>query len=325
MNFFETSDENLYQSFLRGKRIFVQDWQWGEFQKALGKDVHRFVLENNGAVVVAGQAIVNTLRGKKYLYFPYGPMADNPEHLREFLECLPGFDSAFVFVRIEPQLPLGSAAGNLIKSTDLSPHKTLILQLDKTEEDLFADMKPKTRYNIRIAGKKDLEIRRNENLEECAALIVATAKRAGIRALPADYYLKIFEFFGENAGKNAKRIRAEFYSAWQNGDILAANLIIFYEDAAFYLFGGSSDKKKNLMAPYLLHWHAIHEAKSAGLKYYDFWGVEEDENHPWHGFSRFKLGFGGRIEKYEGTYDYVFKKAWYNAYRVARKLNRILR
>jgi len=124
---------------------------------------------------------------------------------------------------------------------------------------------------------------------------------------------------------SGKSIEAKLYSAWHEGDLLATNLMLYWSGIAVYLFGGSVEHKRNTMPAYLLHWQAIEDAKAKGLRTYDFWGVETDPAHPWHGFSKFKLGFGGEIKKYEGTWDFVLQPAWYNIYKILRAINRKIR
>jgi lipid II:glycine glycyltransferase (peptidoglycan interpeptide bridge formation enzyme) len=107
------------------------------------------------------------------------------------------------------------------------------------------------------------------------------------------------------------------------GEPVAAALIAQFGDTATYLHGASSSRHKETMAPYLLHWTAIREAKAAGLKRYDFWGVapeNADEKHPWFGITRFKLGFGGERISYVGAWDMPNSRFWYGAYRLARRL-----
>jgi lipid II:glycine glycyltransferase (peptidoglycan interpeptide bridge formation enzyme) len=317
-----------YESF-EGLSYFLQDWEWGEFQKSLGRDVKRFaLLDNEDKVIVRGQGILTKLRNKSYLFFPYGPSVSFeeetkfPELLKVFMDHLRKEIPNLIFVRFESLIPFEYADLLAAKrSVDLNPHKTLLLDLSKDEEILMHEMHQKTRYNIRLAEKKGVEIRKANDLGDAGELFSVTAKRAGIRAFDLGYYRSILEYFSKGG-----EIQTKLYSAWHEGDLLAANVMLFNKDKAVYLFGGSSDIKRNLMAPYLLQWQAIIDGKENGYKVYDFWGVEEDPNHPWHGFSRFKLGFGGNVIVHgPGTYDYVIKPAWYNAYILLRKLNRMLR
>ena len=99
--------------------------------------------------------------------------------------------------------------------------------------------------------------------------------------------------------------------------IIAANLVNFYGDTATYLHGSSSSKNRQVMAPHLLQWEQIKEAKNRGMKYYDFWGFDEDK---WPGVSRFKKGFGGEIVEYAGAYDLIWNKLWYQLYNLAKKI-----
>lgn len=329
MNFFESKNYQEYQSAVLSAGNFQQDWQWGIFQETLGKKVHRFLAEENGVFIFAGQALENQVRGKKYLYFPGGPVLGKSRADKEVLDLLRNFleelkNPELVFARVEPRFYNSQIKiKKFVKSIDLNPHKTLVLNLNSEVDDIASGMKQKTRYNIKVAEKRGVQIKINENIDKCADLVVATAKRAGIRSFEKDYYVKLFEFF--NSSKERGNIKVRFYSAWHEDDMLAANLMLYYENTAFYLFGGSADVKRTFMAPYLLHWRAVLDAKNEGYMRYDFWGIEEDPNHPWYGFSRFKLGFGGDIVSYSGTYDYVFMPTWYNLYKGLRKLNRIFR
>jgi lipid II:glycine glycyltransferase (peptidoglycan interpeptide bridge formation enzyme) len=69
------------------------------------------------------------------------------------------------------------------------------------------------------------------------------------------------------------------------------------------------------MAPHLLHWEIIRQAKQLGYHFYDFWGIDEKK---WPGLTRFKKGFGGKIIEYPGTFDLVFNKFWYQLYRLGK-------
>jgi lipid II:glycine glycyltransferase (peptidoglycan interpeptide bridge formation enzyme) len=81
------------------------------------------------------------------------------------------------------------------------------------------------------------------------------------------------------------------------------------------------------MAPYLLHWELIKEAKEKGLKFYDWWGIaaSDDPKDPWAGITRFKKGFGGEMVSYPGTFDYVLKPAGYEFYKLFRFVKRRIR
>ncbi len=100
---------------------------------------------------------------------------------------------------------------------------------------------------------------------------------------------------------------------------IAANIVSFFGDTAVYMHGASGADHRNVMAPYLLQWHAIKLGKQVGCKYYDFYGIDEKK---WPGVTRFKRGFGGRAVNYPGTFDLIFDSSWYNIYKMVRRVRR---
>jgi lipid II:glycine glycyltransferase (peptidoglycan interpeptide bridge formation enzyme) len=98
--------------------------------------------------------------------------------------------------------------------------------------------------------------------------------------------------------------------------------MIYFGDTATYLHGASSRERRELMAPHLLHWTAMMDAKSWGFRTYDFWGVAPEgvEGHSWAGITRFKRGFGGKYVAYPGTYDVPVDRFWYGLYAATQKL-----
>jgi lipid II:glycine glycyltransferase (peptidoglycan interpeptide bridge formation enzyme) len=179
-------------------------------------------------------------------------------------------------------------------------------------------MKQKARYNIKVAEKHGVRARISnqpeKDFEEFWRLMQLTAKRDKIKSHPKDYYFKQLSFFGGD--KNGVTEMKLFLAEWRN-KIIAANIVVFFGGRATYLHGASDYEKRHLMAPYLLQWEQIKEAKKHGCAKYDFWGIDEKK---WPGVTRFKKGFGGEEVEYLGAWDYVFQPTWYKVYRLARKL-----
>lgn len=316
----QEKDKEKYEAFVSENGRFLQAFQWGEFQKTVGKDVYRYAVVDNGEFLLTSQGYLFTAGRASYFFSPHGPVlkGENNEALIFFTtELKKKFPklifSRFEFAQLDPKI-----SSRFQKTIELDPHKTLILDLSKDLETILAGMHQKTRYNIRLAEKKGVTVKVTSSFADAEELFKETSARAGIRMMNSDYYESLLKFFKDNP-----EIKASMYTAWHEGDVLAANLMVYYKDTAIYLFGASGSVKRNLMAPYLLHFQAIQDAKSAGYTKYDFWGVEEDPNHPWYGFSKFKFGFGGTIIHYAGAYDYVYSRAWYNVYKILRILNRM--
>jgi lipid II:glycine glycyltransferase (peptidoglycan interpeptide bridge formation enzyme) len=321
---------------------FLQSAAWGAFQKSIGREVKYFVVRDDAEkIVLSTLLIVNLVAGKCYVFAPFGPVfaqgiSDADEQLeifKFFTAQLKLFIPNLIFLRFEPAngfFPekLTAKFGRIVKSTDLNPHQTLLLDLRQDEQSILAEMKAKTRYNIKVAQKEGVDVKVLSLVPKSVTggldPFYASANRAGVSTYSREYFTKLLNFFSEdkNTG-NKNAITARCYAAYHQGDLLAANIMLEYKQRSIYLFGGALDLKRNTMPSYLLHWQAMLDAKSRGCETYDFWGVETYEKHPWYGFSKFKLGFGGVIEKRPGTYDLVYKPAWYTIYGILRKLNRL--
>lgn len=289
----------------------LQSWIWAEFQESLGYKIHRFSGQSYAALAVE----LPLPMGKKYIYCPKGPLGDA-------LGCLPELkklsqDSVVIFARLEPQkeIDLPRAAH------EVQPHLVWMLDLNKTEEELLIGMKPKTRYNINLAQRKGVRVREGDraDLIQLWQMMLETASRNKFRLYPQNYYFKMWEVL---SATYLKVLIAEY-----NGRPLAGMLLAIFGDSAAYLHGGSSANHKEAMAPYLLHWEAIKLAKNSGLKFYDFGGIAgtDQTHHAWAGISRFKKGFGGFEVDSPGAFDLVFSPIWYNVYKQARLVRKLIR
>jgi lipid II:glycine glycyltransferase (peptidoglycan interpeptide bridge formation enzyme) len=308
--------ENFEQEQWNKKNVdlggsILQSWNWGEIYQSLG---HKIIYKQTDKFSYLGVEEDLPL-GKKYFYCPRGPVGDAMLALDE-LEGLKK-DKNLIFVRVEPQTEV-----NLPKALkEVQPSHTWVTDLSSgTEEELLLKMKPKTRYNINLAQRRKVIVRLGEKMDllEFWKLMLETSKRSGFRLHPQSYYWAIWE---KLSSKYLKLFIAEY-----NYRILAASLVTTYGDTAVFLHGGSSEQNKDVMAPYLLHWEAMRQAKIDGIKYYDFGGIAPEgasNSHPWSGITRFKKGFGGFEVNYPGTYDLVFSPIWYNVYKNARKLKKV--
>lgn len=288
---------------------FLQSAEWGEFQKSLGRRVERV----NGV-----QSIFMPLPfGRQYVYCPRGAKTDDVSALAET-----GKKFGALFVRFEPLSARAldaSKNARIVKTVDLQPSHTLLLDVSQTEDRLLAAMHEKTRYNIRLAERKGVVIDlHSAGFDSAWQVFETTGSRGGFRLHPKSYYSAMLKAL--NGGCRAFLATASF-----EGAIVAANIMIDYAGTRTYLHGASGNAHRNVMAPFLLHWKLIQDAKQNGLRFYDWWGVAPEgagEDHPWSGISRFKLGFGGERVDYPGTFDLVLRPGWYQGYAFMRKLMR---
>jgi lipid II:glycine glycyltransferase (peptidoglycan interpeptide bridge formation enzyme) len=296
---------------------FFQSKLFGEFQKKIPSRGKYWIIERDGRKVCL--AIYQKIRfGKSFLWVPYGP---SPEDL-DFAVCelakIAAKENA-IFARIEPAktIPCKNFPKTLKRIT---PAATLVLDLSKTKNELLARMKPKGRYNIKVAQKHGVEVVHYEKLDESSRedfstfceLVQATASRDSFSAHPASFYKTFFEHFGNENNS------ASFFAAKHEGEVIAGILVVYFEDTAIYYYGASDHAARKVMAPYLVQWEALSEAKKRGMKWYDFFGIapEEAKNHPWTGVTSFKKKFGGKVYEFGYAFDLVFSGFWYWLYRM---------
>jgi len=290
---------------------FLHSWKWGEFQKSVNEKVERVVVEeNNEWVAVAMMVEKNISLFGSYLYIPKGLIVKNQEQFEEVLDTLLSERKNPTFLRFEPeQLPENLKAK---KTIDVQPAHTLITDLTKPETTLLENMHHKTRYNIGLAERKDVQVCMGvDSIDSVWPLFEATAKHGNFSLHSKSYY--------EAMTKVAFLATAKYEDR-----IVAANLMIDFDGVRTYLHGASSPEHRKLMAPYILHWDLMVDAKSKGIGTYDWWGIapENQKHHKWAGITRFKKGFGGEEVSSPGTFDFVSKPFVYKLYKLARKIYR---
>ncbi len=300
---------------------FLQSWAWGEFQVAAGRQVRRFGWEEEGRLVAAAQTVVHRL--PTYAYIPRGPVtlrAWSNEETMARLRDLGGLLRA-VFVRFEPPWPQYPMRKRFVKTIDMQPAHTLIMDLGVSSEARRTVMHPKTRYNIRLAERKgvEIEVRASAAFEEVWSLFETTAARGKFHLHPKRYYETMLSMLADGP------CRAFLAVARFDGKIIAANLMVDEGKTRTYLHGASGDDDREVMAPYLLHGKLMEDAAERGLEAYDWWGIapEGAEDHPWAGVTRFKLGFGGERVSYPGAFDAVIHPTRYGIYVLARRVRRL--
>lgn len=207
----------------------------------------------------------------------------------------------------------------LVKTIDVQPPDTVLLDITPDQETLLKGMHKKTRYNIGLAEKKGVVVRKTgkEELDSWYDLYEITSQRDKIAIHPRSYYRGLFETADHFPGSPV-----ELWLAEHDGQVLAGIITLLWGQRCTYLYGASSNEGRNLMPAYLLQWKAILDAKERGCTEYDFFGIPPtgEEGHPMHGLYRFKTGFGGIIHHRHGAYDQVFRPWVYFFTNQAEKL-----
>lgn len=311
---------------------FLQSEFWGRFKTAFGWDARYITLsDENAPMLVLHKKLVACF---SIAYVPWGPpetyLSNNDrgrglEDLGEKIRS--GLPRFAVFIRFDlPWTEVSTKTGfkaPLYKATDVQAPDTVLVNLSQSEDEILAGMKPKTRYNIRLALRK-VEVTRPDiaGLEKFYKIFLETASRDGIALHSIRYYRALFE-----EASRSEDAELHLYIATHENDAIAGIITLFYGEEATYLYGASSNDKRNLMAPYALQWRAMLDAKARGCRIYDLFGIPPDDNptHPMAGLYRFKTGFGGTIIHRPGAWDYPLRPVIYKIFRLAEKARKTLR
>jgi lipid II:glycine glycyltransferase (peptidoglycan interpeptide bridge formation enzyme) len=287
----------------------LQSWKWGELQSRFGWNVERLVFHEGRAGVCSLQRSASLYPGGAVFYVPRGPVVAERERLL-VLDALEQRATAGhgLVLRVEPNVAVGDEwpaffeGRGFTRATAVQPEATRLLRIDLEAEALKAGFKPKTRYNLNLAEKKGVTVRAARDVATFARLAADTGKRQGIHLPGVAYYQAALELFGPSD-------EVRLYLAEHEGDTLGGIMVFRFGKTAYYLFGGSSDHKRELMPNYLLHWQAMLDFRALGCDTYDWWGIPEEPapDHPWFGLYRFKTGFGGETVRYIGLYEHVLR------------------
>ncbi|MBN1889893.1 MAG: peptidoglycan bridge formation glycyltransferase FemA/FemB family protein [Thermoflexales bacterium] len=304
----------------------LQTWAWGALKTRFGWQAARLALTDGARLVAGAQVLFRRLplRLGTIAYVPRGPLVDRDDEqtvhsLQDSLDQLCRAQRA-AWLKIEPEAANSKyqIAGCKLQpsSHTVQPPRTIVVDLRGSEEELLARMHAKTRYNIRLAGRKGVTVRSGtaEDLDAFYALMETTGTRDGFGVHSLDYYRAAFELFVLPG--HARLLLA------QVGDTVVAGVMVFAlgeagQGRAWYFYGASGDAHRDKMPNYALQWEAMRWAREIGCVSYDLWGIpDEDESkleahylerHDglW-GVYRFKRGFGGRVIRYAGAYDRVY-------------------
>lgn len=322
----------------------LQSWEWGEFKSRYGWQVERFFWKNgNGQIVAAAQVLKRSLHklipSMMVWYIPRGPLMDwsddklRSKVLSDLKDCAK--KEGAIFIKIDPEVMMPCSDLNQIGSENQKTGKqitkslkdqgwlfsdeqiqfrnTLWIDLQLSEDQLLQNMKQKTRYNIRLAERKGVVIRRilPEEFPKLYKLYATTSNRDGFIIRSKEYYLDIWNCLSEKG-------MAQGLVAEVDGQAVAGLILFLFAHKAWYFYGMSSGKHHEKMPNYLLQWEAIRLAKEKDFRIYDLWGAPdrlEDETDSMSGVYRFKLGLGGKSVCTIGAWDFVLNKFAYYLYR----------
>ena len=303
-----------------------------------------FVWEDGEKVVAAAMVLKRRIPIRGFgarlniLYVPKGPLMDwSNEPLRKHvLDDLQGFAKrqGAIFLKIDPDVVFGTGIpgstddvvydngqavmselkrrGWMFSSDQIQFRNTVLIDLS-AEDEMLARMKQKTRYNVRLAGKKGVAVRTGtlNDLPMLYKMYAETSVRDGFVIRDEGYYQTVWQTFMQSESPACEPLIAEV-----EGEPVAAIFVFYSAGRAYYIYGMSREAYREKMPNYLLQWEAMRRARAAGCSVYDLWGAPDvfDESDSMWGVFRFKQGLGGQVVRTLGAWDFTPKPFWYKMY-----------
>jgi lipid II:glycine glycyltransferase (peptidoglycan interpeptide bridge formation enzyme) len=302
----------------------LQTRSWGALKSAFGWKPRYVQVEELGAQILFRRLPLGLSIG----YLPRGPVGNG-----DWADFWPRVDQLCckeraVFLRLEPDIwePISEGfvqsqlPGFVQSQQTVQPPRTILIDLRQDDEDILMEMKSKTRYNIRLAERKDVVVHQSEDVDAFHRMMLTTGTRDAFGVHSREYYQRAYDVFAPLGA--CVLLIAEF-----DGQPLAGLMAFAHGDTAWYFYGASTDEERNRMPTYLLQWEAIRWAKSKGCKVYDLWGVPDfseneleehflDRSDGLWGVYRFKRGFGGQLRRTIGAWDRVYQPLVYKLYQI---------
>jgi lipid II:glycine glycyltransferase (peptidoglycan interpeptide bridge formation enzyme) len=313
----------------------LQQAAWGDLKRAYGWQYSRVaLLPATGDTIVAGaQVLYRRLPARlgSMAYLPMGPLITQDDQWTPLWGAIRKRAARHnaAFLKWEPGIYPAGGAPDFARwqfspsPQTIQPPRTILIDVRADDDTILGRMNQGTRRKIRKSLKSDIHYYEasREQVTQFTRMMQTTGERNAFGVHTPDYYLKAYDLFVTPG--DAVLLMAE-----HEGDTLAGIMVFALGQNAWYLYGASSNDKRNLMATYGVQWQAIQWARARGCHTYDLWGVpDEDEatleaqfetrsDGLW-GVYGFKRGWGGTVVRSAGAWDRVYNSLIYQGYRAA--------
>jgi peptidoglycan pentaglycine glycine transferase (the first glycine) len=322
----------------------LQTHEWSRIKASVGWSPLAYTWEDKTGECCAACLILKRkvrilpgLFSTAVLYSPRGPILDwhdQPlaDRVLEDLKTIAHSEGS-IFIKIDPEIvqatgfpgaedekidPQAALMVKFLNNTgwryseeQIQFRNTITIDLTYPDALLLERMKQKTRYNIRLAERKGVIIRKG-SMDDAAALsemYMETALRNGFAVRERNYYERVWQILFE-AGM------LTFLVADVESKPVAGLVLFHFAGRAYYFHGMSTEHHRECMPTYLLQWRAIQTSRELGCSVYDLWGAPDDftESDNMWGVFRFKEGLGGQVLRTIGAWDYPARGWVYKLY-----------
>lgn len=327
-------DDKKWGHFIaqRPRAHILQTAAWATLKSRFGWWSERIALADETGDLAAGAQLL--FRQIPILPFTFAYLGKGPYgEPKAIAELWPVIHSCArsqnaIFLKWEPDL-----VGNFVPPTGfrqstqtVQPPRTILINIGCDVETILSRMNQGTRRKIRRSSR-ELTFREGNlgDLPLFYSILSETAERNGFGIHPQAYYEFAVSLFLPE--------RAALILAEREGELLAGVMVFAFGNRAWYFYGASVSSTRTYNAGYGAQWAAILWARERGCTEYDLWGIPDEDSaileSQFHsrtdglwGVYGFKRGWGGRITRSVGAWDYVYNPIAYAAFRAAYSIRR---
>jgi lipid II:glycine glycyltransferase (peptidoglycan interpeptide bridge formation enzyme) len=287
---------------------------WAELKTATGWSVRRFMLDGGLA-----QVLIKSLPlGLTVAYAPRGPLVA-PERLADAIAAVRAAlaRQRCASLLCDPEAPDDPAvraslahAGVRASPVFVQPRRTLLMDLSKSDDELFVAMRKKTRQYIHNAERAGVVTEETRDLDRFMKVLGAVGQRDRFAVRSREYFDRMLAAFGDRALLMLARVGPEDAGAM---------LLVRMADRAWELYGGWSGAHAEARPFYLLKWRAMLRMRQLGVRRYDMYGLAEGADDPLAGVENFKLGYGGEVATWIGALETPVRRVLYPLWQLAAR------
>lgn len=322
----EILEKNKYGEY----EEFVKNSEYGTFTQSVkwtgvkNNWKHEIVVSRNDEGKIVGGCLVLIRKipiiGTSFMYSPRGPICDLHDEavLRDLKSGIDVLAKKYrahaykmdpnVLVSDEEFITLAEKMG-FKRFFDPTGFETIQARFNyrlylngRNEDEIFKNLTQKTRYNVRVALKHNVEMRivGEEYLDDFIRLMQTTGDRDGFNTRPKEYFKRMLDELGENV---------RMYMGFYESKPVCAAITTNYAGECCYVYGASDNAHRNVMPNYLMQWEMIKWAIETNCRVYDFQGVSGiiEEGGYMYGLYRFKKGFNGTLDELAGEFDFCYR------------------
>ena len=320
----QPSDDPAWDAFLAAQPTghHLQSSLWGQLKSKFGWQVIRILADEAGQIVGGAQLLTRpVMLGLNVGYISKGPVvapgrADVMDALMNQIERVARAHHLLV-LSIQPPADEPLYMSPLQErhfepsSFYVVPPTTVLVDLQKSEQDILGQMKQKTRYNIRLAARKGVVIR--EGTESDLSVFFQLTEITGSRS--SDYTYFDLPYYQEAWRQFEPRGMLKLWLAYCGDEPVGSLIAIAFGQWSVYKWGASSNAHREKMPNNLLQWTAIQWSREKQCRYYDLGGISpgvadalrrgenaREIDSAGAGVADFKLGFG-QVVSFPDSYD----------------------